>query len=314
MQKKQLTTQSPPIFQFQFGDYNVRVVMIDGAPWWIAADTCGVLEIKNPRSSLALLDADEKGVHTVDTPGGKQELTVINEPGLYTLILRSRKPEAKTFKRWVTHEVLPAIRKTGRYAVADSYPPMSLDPMTVIRAAEEAAATVLGPRASQAVAREFGARIGAPTKLLPVIPPYAQKIHQIKGPALPIRKEQDEKTGASIRARRKRLGLTVTELGEQAFPGRTRDASSGIVSRMERAVSLTKQNLCAVNAVLGDELPPTTKQRTTNLTVATSIIARFPFIPDLCEMGLYCDRNAQNEKERLMPARKFAEDVFEAWV
>lgn len=100
----------------QFGE--VRVVMINGEPWWVAADVCQVLELGNPRSSLALLDDDEKGVHTVDTPGGPQQMAVINEPGLYSLILRSRKPEAKEVKRWVTHEILPAIRKHGGYIAA----------------------------------------------------------------------------------------------------------------------------------------------------------------------------------------------------
>lgn len=93
----------------------VRVVMKDGEPWFVAKDVCDCLELGNPRTSIALLDDDEKGVHTVDTPGGSQEMSVISEAGLYSLILRSRKPEAKEFKRWVTHEVLPSIRKTGQY-------------------------------------------------------------------------------------------------------------------------------------------------------------------------------------------------------
>lgn len=70
----------------------------------------------NYRRSLSRLDEDEKGVALTDTLGGMQELTVVNEPGLYSLILRSRKPEAKQFKRWITHEVIPTIRKTGGYA------------------------------------------------------------------------------------------------------------------------------------------------------------------------------------------------------
>jgi prophage antirepressor-like protein len=68
------------------------------------------------RSSLALLDEDEKGVHSMDTPGGRQNLTIVSESGLYSLILRSRKAEAKQFKRWITREVLPSIRKTGSYS------------------------------------------------------------------------------------------------------------------------------------------------------------------------------------------------------
>lgn len=100
----------------QFKDTPVRMILRGEDPWWNAADVCRVLGLKNPGTSLALLDDDEKGIHSMDTLGGAQEMTVINEPGLYSLIFRSRKAEAKEFKRWVTHEVLPSIRKTGMYA------------------------------------------------------------------------------------------------------------------------------------------------------------------------------------------------------
>ncbi|WP_052720217.1 phage antirepressor [Actinoplanes rectilineatus] len=100
---------------FDFNGTDIRTAVIDGNPWFVAADICTVLELSNRHSSLALLDEDEKGVHSMETPGGQQELAVVNEPGMYSLILRSRKPEAKRFKRWITHEVIPAIRRTGRY-------------------------------------------------------------------------------------------------------------------------------------------------------------------------------------------------------
>ena len=103
---------------FQFKEkHQVRVSLDeDGNPWWVAADVCNILGLGNPRTSIALLDDDEKDVHSMDTPGGPQEMAIINEPGLYSLIFRSRKEEAKAFKRWVTHEVLPCIRKNGFYA------------------------------------------------------------------------------------------------------------------------------------------------------------------------------------------------------
>ena len=82
-----------------------------GEPWFVAKDVCDILGLGNMHSSLAALDEDERGLHTMDTPSGNQEMTIISEPGLYSLILRSRKPEAKAFKRWVTSEVLPSIRK-----------------------------------------------------------------------------------------------------------------------------------------------------------------------------------------------------------
>ena len=76
---------------------------------------CRALGLGNSSKAIMPLDDDEKGITISDTLGGKQEMTTINEPGLYSLILRSRKPEAKAFKRWITHEVIPAIRKTGGY-------------------------------------------------------------------------------------------------------------------------------------------------------------------------------------------------------
>lgn len=97
----------------EFG--KVRVVMKDGEPWFVARDVCECLELANTSQTLSYLDDDEKGVTTNDTPGGAQEMSIISEPGLYSLILRSRKPEAKAFKRWVTHDILPSIRKTGGY-------------------------------------------------------------------------------------------------------------------------------------------------------------------------------------------------------
>lgn len=94
---------------------SVRALTIDGEPWFVAADVCKALEIGNSRQAVARLDDDEKGVISVDTPGGKQEMNAVNEPGLYGLVLSSRKPEAKAFKRWIKHEVLPSIRKHGGY-------------------------------------------------------------------------------------------------------------------------------------------------------------------------------------------------------
>ncbi|WP_229758750.1 BRO-N domain-containing protein [Peterkaempfera bronchialis] len=110
-------THSSELVRLDFQGGEVRVVIIDGDPWWVASDVCGALDISQTHRALAGLDDDEKGRHTMTTPGGDQQVSIINEPGLYSLILRSRKPEAKAFKRWVVHEVLPTIRRTGRYAV-----------------------------------------------------------------------------------------------------------------------------------------------------------------------------------------------------
>lgn len=96
-----------------FGE--VRVITKDGEPWFVAADVCRALEIKDTWNAMQRLDEDEKGACSISTLGGMQEMFIVNEPGLYSLVLGSRKPEAKTFKRWITHEVIPAIRKNGVY-------------------------------------------------------------------------------------------------------------------------------------------------------------------------------------------------------
>lgn len=103
-------------FRFHEG-HDVRVVMVDEAPWFVASDVCTVLGIIHAASSLRMLDEDEKGVHSMHTLGGAQSVSIVSESGLYALVLRSRKPEARQFRKWVTSEVLPAIRKNGRYEV-----------------------------------------------------------------------------------------------------------------------------------------------------------------------------------------------------
>lgn len=93
----------------------VRSILIDGDPWFVAADVCKALEIEKTNRALSRLDDDEKGAHSVSTPGGRQRMSIISESGLYSLILGSRKPEARAFKRWITHEVIPSIRMHGAY-------------------------------------------------------------------------------------------------------------------------------------------------------------------------------------------------------
>lgn len=110
---------SAKIIPFDFEEQAVRVVMRDGAPWWVAVDVCRVLEISNPRDALSRLDDDERdGVGITDAIGRSQTANVINESGFYKLVLTSRKPAAKRFTKWVTAEVLPALRTRGRYELS----------------------------------------------------------------------------------------------------------------------------------------------------------------------------------------------------
>ena len=100
-----------------YNDQPVRVINRDGEPWFVAKDVADILGYGLTTDMTRRLDDDEKGMQITHTPGGKQEMIIINEPGLYAAIMGSQKPEAKDFKRWVTHDVLPSIRKTGSYTV-----------------------------------------------------------------------------------------------------------------------------------------------------------------------------------------------------
>lgn len=90
----------------------VRTLNLNGKPWFVAVDVCSVLDLSNPTIAVSRLDEDERAKFNLGRQG---DATIVNEPGLYTLVLGSRKPEAKAFKRWITHEVIPAIRKHGVY-------------------------------------------------------------------------------------------------------------------------------------------------------------------------------------------------------
>lgn len=103
------------IIPYKFENIELRVEIIENEPWFIAKDVCDVLDLQNVSKAINNLDEDEKGITISDTLGGNQKMTIINESGLYSLILRSNKPQAKVFKKWITNEVLPSIRKTGSY-------------------------------------------------------------------------------------------------------------------------------------------------------------------------------------------------------
>lgn len=100
---------------FNYNNNQVRTVIRDGNPWFIVKDVCEILDIKNHNDVLSRMSISQKGVATTDTLGGRQEVAIVNEPGLYKLIFTSRKEEAEIFQEWVYSEVLPSIRKTGQY-------------------------------------------------------------------------------------------------------------------------------------------------------------------------------------------------------
>lgn len=126
-QNTSLTTTSN-LQEFFFESQQIRVITKNKEPWFILSDVCKILEIGNSRDVSRRLEDDEKGVVIIDTLGGAQKITIINEAGLYQVVLLSRKPSAKQFKRWVTHEVLPQIRKHGAYMTSSKIEELLQDP------------------------------------------------------------------------------------------------------------------------------------------------------------------------------------------
>lgn len=150
-----VTGTSAPITPFLFETHAVRVVLRDGEPWFVAADVCAALTIGNSRMALDRLDDEEKGVSSIDTLGGAQQVAIVNESGLYALVLRSRKPEARKFAKWVTGKVLPSIRKTGGYGLAPAAPalpePASIDVRALLLDGQSDPTTALPPELQKAI-------------------------------------------------------------------------------------------------------------------------------------------------------------------
>ena len=125
--------------ELQILKYNaaeVRMIIKDGTPWWVLRDVCNALGLSNSRIVADRLDEDDVSqTYITDSLGRKQQTTVVNESGLYNVILRSDKPEAKKFKRWLTHEVLPSIRKHGAYMTPEILEKVLLNPDTIINIA-----------------------------------------------------------------------------------------------------------------------------------------------------------------------------------
>lgn len=123
------------IHPFTYNAQPVRVVTIDGEPWFVLADLCKVLDLAKPSRVAMRIADDMKGAHLMSTPGGDQEMTIVSEAGMYEVIIRSDKPEAVAFRRWVTSEVLPSIRKHGGYLTDQKIEDILDNPDTIIELA-----------------------------------------------------------------------------------------------------------------------------------------------------------------------------------
>lgn len=171
----------------EFGQ--VRVLERDGDPWFVASDVCKALDIHNTKDAVGRLDDDERGVASIDTLGGPQSMITVNEPGLYSLVLGSRKPEAKAFKRWITHEVIPGIRKTGGYIAGQE----ELSDDALMARALEVAHKVLAERERQ---------LAEKTKQVELMAPKADYFDALV----------DKNLLTNFRDAAKEIGVTQTEL------------------------------------------------------------------------------------------------------
>lgn len=141
------------LINLDFEDNLVRIVKLEGEPWFVGKDVCRSLDIGKHHQALETLNDDERGTCIVGTPSGEQQMIVVSEPGMYRLIFRSRKPEAERFKRWLAHDVLPSIRKTGAYTpkserLVDRADLGSLTEVANKSRLVEIAAKISGPRAA----------------------------------------------------------------------------------------------------------------------------------------------------------------------
>lgn len=137
---------------FNFNGLQLRALLINGEPWFVAADVANLLGYDLATNMSRNLDSEEKGIHNMNTLGGEQKVSIINESGLYSAIMRSRKPEAKAFKKWVTNDVLPTIRKTGEYKTPQTLEQRSLALMgelTAVVQQQRAELEVVRPKAEQ---------------------------------------------------------------------------------------------------------------------------------------------------------------------
>lgn len=126
------------LIPFTYGNQPVRVVSIDGAPWFVLADLCRTLGLTRSAGQVAQrLDEGVRQTYTLETAGGRQAMTIVSEPGMYEVVIRSDKPEAVTFRRWITTEVLPSIRKRGGYLTPEAAEKALTDPDFIIRLATD---------------------------------------------------------------------------------------------------------------------------------------------------------------------------------
>lgn len=200
------------LISYQFDDNPVRVVMIGEEPWFVANDVALSLGYRDTFNMVRLLDEDEKGTHIVSTLGGEQEMNIISESGLYHAAIKRRGKEAQRFRKWVTAEVLPTIRKTGRYVLHEPPPaPAVLEHMDVSQVNASVglvreARRLFGPK----TAREVWIRLGLPVSIV-----EAQANHVEDAAAEPLRRWLIGRTACTAQEAAEGIGFSDPGVGDR---------------------------------------------------------------------------------------------------
>lgn len=255
-----MSASTASMMEFLYQGKQVRTVVKDGEPWWVVKDACDVLEIQQPTKAVGRLDPDEvNSIHVTDSLGRQQETLIVNEPGLYSLILGSRKPEAKAFKRWITHDVIPAIRKTGTYSVQ---PPMSQ--LEILAAAAQALVV------QERMIKDLDNKVTQASARIDVIEQRAKDAEaslqampapSVMAPALEVRAQirrlvvsYADKNGADYR---KFWNMLYTEFRDRCHIDLKRQARNRNITPIERAEALGElDRLYAVaHALYGSAVP-----------------------------------------------------------
>lgn len=192
------------LLAYQFEENPVRIVMIAGDPWFVANDLARALGYPRQQDMTRNLDDDERGTHTVSTLGGDQEVNVISESGMYAAIFKSRKDEARRFRKWVTSEVLPELRRTGRYQMHDHEPPppmaIDLDPSRLVAGVSvvREARRLFGPVAARSLWMQVG---------LPPVVADSDAVFDGDPMALPLKAYLADKQETTIQQAAEGIGL-----------------------------------------------------------------------------------------------------------
>jgi anti-repressor protein len=231
---------------FNYGTQEVRTVLIDGEAHFVANDICSILDLTDPRKSVNLLDEDERNtIPVTDSLGREQQTFVVTEAGMYSLVLRSRKPEAKAFKRWLTHEVLPAIRKTGTYSTAPALP------QSYSAALRELAANVEARELAEARAKE----LEVPAKAWDVMVSAAGD-YSVEEAAKILSRDPDIETG------RNRLFTLMHELGWTYRQG-SRNSWHAYQTQVDNGRLVLRMSAAFLNAKTGEMENPAPTIRVT---------------------------------------------------